>query len=1608
MRASVSSPCESPVPNLAAPATTSLDTPPLDSGPCLEAYLCRRVGQVLALSPERVDVDQPLTSQGLDSLMIMELKQRIEGDLKVAVPVDLFFQQLTINQLAAALRDRVASAAGLPDTAPQRGEVVREYPLSHGQQALWFLQQLDPGSTAYNLACAVRILSGLDVPALRRSLETLIRRHPLLRTRYTSRSGQPLQVIEDPPDAPLVEWDASPWTPEELRRRLNEEAHRPFDLERGPMLRVCLYHTAAGPVLLLVLHHVAADLWAFETFLDEFRVLYPAERAGLLSPLPPPAWHYGDYVRWQADMLAGPRGEQLAAYWRQQLAGDLPLLELPTDHPRPALQTFTGSAHTFKLDEVLTRRLNALAQAEGVTLYMVLLAAFQVLLHRYTGQEDVIVGSPLSGRTRPEFDEVFGYFVNPVPLRASPSGGLSFRDFLHQVGQIVLGALQHQDYPSSLLVEQLQWPRDPRRSTLFQVLFVLDKPHRLGVQGMTPFVLDELGARMDLGGLELESYPLDQRAAMFDLVLMVVEASGVPFASLQYNTDLFEQATIRRMAGHFRTLLEGIVDDPGRRLADLPLLTEAEQRQLGVERTHMPQAIHPGPCVHELFEAQAGRTPDAVAVVHAGNVLTYAEVNRRANQLAHHLRANGVGVETRVGLCLERSPEAVIAVLGVLKAGAAFVPLDPAFPRERRAALAQDAEVAVLVTKRPTGEFAGTRARVICLATDGPAIARQSQDDPAVRVSAENLAYVIYTSGTTGQPKGVMIEHGSLAGAYRDWEEAYRLRERVTTHLQMAGFCFDVFTGDMVRALCSGGKLVSCPQEFLLDPEQLYGLMVREGVDCAEFVPAVLRGLIDYLEQSGQSLDFLRLLAAGSDAWYAGEHRRVKRLCGPGTRVINSYGCTEATIDSTFFEGNLTDWPDNRPVPIGRAFPRTRTFVLDRHYQPVPLGVPGELHLGGPGVARGYLNCPGLTAEKFVADPFGGGVNARLYKTGDLARYLPDGTIELLGRTDHQVKLRGYRIEPGEIEGTLAEHPAVRKALVVAREDKPGDKRLVAYVVARQEPAPAGSDLRAFLKGKLPEYLIPSAFVPLAELPRTPNGKIDRRSLPAPDPTRGLQGISVAPRTPLEEALAAVWAKVLRLERVGVHDNFFELGGHSLQAVRLVANIRAATKREATVPLVFLHPTVASLAEALERAQPAAHSGGGVPSASGSEAPLAQGLSPFVTFERRPLHALVAEGEAAPVQAVALATLPAALVQYTGLSREELIRQACGSGPVVGNIYHTFLGRIATVLLPCFDDQAFQHPDVLRGMVREAGLLAGRLGARVVSLTGVLPSATDRGRTLTGWVDRQDGQRITTGQATTTAATVLAVGRILAEAGRDLAGERVGFLGLGPLGAAGLRLLLTCLSHPAEIILWDPYGQVDHLQAVRQEVVDDLGYQGPVRLLEGRGRVPSGFYDATLIVARTVNLPDLLGVERLLPGTLVVDDSNPPSFALREAARRFRERGDILFTAGDVLRSPQPLRQVVHVPPALEPLLEVLPRKVFQQFDPYHITGCVLSGLLSAGPPGLERTLGEVDRPTCLRHYDALTRLGFQGPALQVGDVFLNGEAVRSFRQRFAPVAARV
>jgi amino acid adenylation domain-containing protein len=1163
----------------------------------LEDYLRERVAHALRLAPSQVDPAQPLSALGIDSVMVVDLAAEIEAGLGLSLPPSDLLKGTTITQLAWQMLTEVNTPTAPPPASA--AEPLPEFPLSHGQRALWFLHQLAPESGAYNIAYGVRVRAELDTPVLRRAFDKLVVRHPMLRTTFAAPRGEPVQRVHDGLGDYFHVEDASAWSEAQLKERLAEEVYRPFDLERGPLLRVFVFtRSPQEHILLMSMHHIVTDMWSMALLLYEAGALYPAEKSGKPVALKTLRDQYADFVRQQNELLAGAEGERLWAFWKDYLAGELSLLNLPTDRPRPPVQTYRGSSQTIRLNAEVTKGLAAIAKAHNATLYMTLLAAFQVLLYRYTGQEDFLIGSPKAGRNQ-KWSRLVGYFVNTVVLRSRLDGNPTFAALLDRVRDDTTAVFDHDAYPLPLLVERLKPVRDLSRSPLFQVMFAWQKTTRLvDGQGVTSLALGEAGKGMELGGLMLESLALEDRIVPFDLSLLVAEAGDDLVALLEYNTDLFDAATIARLLGHFETLLEAIALNPDQPISTAPLLTEAERRQLLIKWNATQTDDPPAPPVHHLFEAQVERTPDSLAVVLGNEQLTYRELNQRANQLAHHLQSLGVGPETIVGVCVERSLDMVVALLGILKSGGAYLPLDPAYPPERLAFMLKDSDAKVLLTQRPLLDRLPARTtHDIRLDADWGLLTHSPITNNQLPITPSNLAYLIYTSGSTGEPKGVLITHQSLANHCRDACRHYQIgpRDRI---LQFASLNFDPSLEQILTALIVGATLYLRGPE-LLDGRQFNQMVAEHSLTVVNVPPAYWHQWAQaWVNTPGLAPNSqLRLVIIGGDAMLAESLQLWQKTPMRAARLLNAYGPTEATITATTYEvpPQVDGLPARARLPIGRPLANRQTYILDRCNSPVPIGVAGELHLGGVGIARGYLNHPELTTEKFIEirelenslilqSP-------RLYKTGDLARYLADGNIEFLGRVDQQVKIRGFRVEPGEIEAMLSQHPAVREAVVVAR-DEGADKRLTAYVVPKTPGiSELSAELQNFLRQKLPVYMIPSAFVMMDALPLNISGKVDRRALPEPEGFQsGPTTPFVAPRTPVEEELAQIWAGVLGVSRVGIHDSFFELGGHSLLATQLISRVRDAFNVELPLRNLFETPTIAGLALLIVQQQAAQQS----------------------------------------------------------------------------------------------------------------------------------------------------------------------------------------------------------------------------------------------------------------------------------------------------------------------------------------------------------------------------------------------------------------------------------
>ena len=1045
-----------------------------------------------------------------------------------------------------------------------REQLAESNPLSFSQQRLWFLDQMDPANAAYNIPAAVRLKGPLNLPALERSFNEIVRRHEVLRTSFPSFDGKPLQLIEPAHELRVNVIDLSS-SPLEIReaevgRLATEEISKPFDLTKLPLIRVLLLRLAPDDYIAVVtMHHIVSDGWSIGIFIKEMATFYNAFSRAEESSLPELPIQYADFAHWQKEWLAADEFDKQLDYWTRQIAG-APSLQLPADFQRPATQTFNGAEYNFELSRELSTGIKTLSHRNATTEVTVLLAAFIALLYRYTEERDIPVGLPVAGRNRVELEELVGFFVNTLIIRTKLSRQLTFNELINHVHQTALDAYAHQDLPFEKLVEHLQPERDLSSTPLFQVMFVPQNPS---------------GEEVNLNGLTLTPHKLAARTAKFDLILCMGETNTGWAGAWEYNTDLFRPQTIERMATHFKTLLTQAIENPDRKMGSISILNETERRRLLVEVNETGRDYPRGLSLVDLFEAQVARSPEEFAIVSESERLTYAELNRRANRMARQLENLGVGPEIPVGICVERSPGMIVSLLAILKARGAYVPLDPSYPMKRLAFILEDSGAKVVLTESHLlGLFKDFEGSIVCAGNDQP-IAQQREGNSHDRPGAGNLAYIIYTSGSTGLPKGVAIEHRN-AVALIYWAAEYFKPGDFAGVLASTSLCFDLSVFEIFAPLSCGGAIV-----LARDLLQVPSLSIAPQITLINTVPSAMAELLR-LGGLSQSVRVVNLAGEPLQWSLAGQiyqHAAVER-------VFNLYGPSE---DTTYSTAALIA-QDSGTVSIGRPITNTQVYLLDSQLDPVPMRATGELYIGGDGVTRGYIGRAAMTAERFIADPFSTRSGARLYRTGDLARYRDNGEIEFLGRKDNQVKIRGYRIEPGETETILSTHPAVRDGVVCARDDTGHDKRLVAYIVFEPNQTASVTELRNFLKSKLPDYLVPSAFVFLSALPLLPNGKIDRRSLPDPDNDRpALEKAYVPPRTAIEEQLAQIWSRMLKIEKVGIHDNFFELGGHSLLATQVLSQVREEFMVELGPRRLFEAPTIEGLAVTITQLQASQH-----------------------------------------------------------------------------------------------------------------------------------------------------------------------------------------------------------------------------------------------------------------------------------------------------------------------------------------------------------------------------------------------------------------------------------
>lgn len=1528
-----------------------------------EAALARIWGEVLHL--KKTGVNSPFFQIGGHSLTATRVLGRIYREMGLEISLRDFFENQTIRKLAILLKPR---SQAFERIVPLEKQV--DYALSPSQRRLWVLDRMEKGTAAYNLPGLFWVEGDIAIPALERAFFALIARHEALRTTFFATDKGPRQKVHES-DAYLarfaidhIDLSAAPDPEGSALRYAREQAMIPFDLSRGPLLRAaCIALPNGRSAIFFNMHHIIGDAWSFDILGRDLLALYGAIREGKEIPLEPLAVQYRDYAAWLNARLETDRASAAARYWHEKLSGASSPLDLPWDGPRPPLMTYRGETHFFDLEERIATGLADIARRHDASLFMILLALVKTLLHRYSGEEEITVGSPVACRNHPDLEDQIGFYANTLALRDRIDNGDAFVSLIEKVKETVIGAYDHQQYPFDRLVDELKLARDPGRAPLFDCMLVYreeeDAPVRKGPLRMTP-------AEVSWG------------ACRFDLTFEAEPSGGGLRMAVTYNTDLFRRATIERMASHCAMLAESVIADPSTPIGKLEILAPAEKR-LVTETFNDTRRPYPADkTIVDLFALQAAKRPDHPAVVLADRELTYRELELRGRRMAQTLIAEyGVESGETVGLMVERGEWSVIGLIGIMMAGAVYLPVDPGLPGERIRYMLEDSGCRLLLVQGDTGRENGwLTASVQAVAIERLTTASGPSGETASlprRSSPDAPAYIIYTSGSTGTPKGVVIGHSGFVNMALDQIRVFGVSERDRV-LQFASASFDASLSEIFMAFLAGAAVVTVAKEQIADPLAFVRHLEAKRVTHVTLPPVYLNTL------DKDALTTLTTIITAGEAPNRGDAMLLSRR----KRYFNAYGPTEYSVCATIEQVSPeADYP--RGIPIGRPIANTAVLILDGSLNLVPIGVPGEICLSGPGLAKGYLNQPALTAVKFVSHPFA--ADAVLYRSGDVGRWLPGGTVEWLGRNDDQVKIRGYRIELGEVKNALLSHGAVKEAVVAGGDS--GD--LVAYFTAAEPLAPA--DLRAHLGRSIPSYMIPHHLIQMDALPLTVSGKVDRMALPDPRTARSRPSDRQAePRTDLEREILFLWREVLDRPDIGIHDNFFDAGGNSLRSLQLISRISTRLNLKVPVKQLFVHPTAAELAAAITREKPAA-----TPIPPPGEAPV---RSPALTVERTPLFSLFHSGRIGPVDSAAIICLPDALMGQVGLEKAAIVEAFCKNRPVVCSITDTCVGRVASIVLPRFASELFSDQQSLRGQVTEALELAGRIGADTVSLTGNLPLATDFGFDVEGHRAADNrGPSVTTGQATVAAAMAMTVEKILKLSGRRLGGETVGLVGLNTIGAASLSLMLACLPHPKRIILADAYNNL-LVAAVLSREFSDSGFGGEVEILRASDRLPDSFYEASLIIAAT-NVPEIVEVERVRPGTIIVEESGQCCFSRDGAVRRIEQEADALFAEGDRLRMPSPATCLMYLPEEAEIALERAQAIALLAFDPQGMTGCVLSGLLSHRYASLMPTIGEVDGETCLRHYRLLNQLGFSVKDLYCDRYTIGADAVRRFRERF-------
>ena len=1525
------------------------------------------------LGVRKIELGQDFFELGGHSLLATRLASLINRQFGINLPLQKILQGATLEVMAFNISDLMADS--LPATIPvttvtpalSPPPATHELPLLPTQEGMWFLEHVqESGDPAYHINYIWRLKGGLNRCALESAWNQLVERHEALRCTFPSRSGHPCQVIEpfasfsisfiDLRAMDFVVRDA------EAVRRANEWMKSPLDPAVGPLLRLAIIGiTEAEHLFVFHAHHLVTDGWSMGVLYRELEVLYSAQIKNTGHVLTPLSQSYGDHVMHQTHYLRSQAYRKRLAEWCKNYRTTSSAIPIPTDFPRHSLQTFRGETLRRHLAPELRQRLLDLSKTERATPNMVFLAGLYTLLNQLTRSEEIFVGSAIAARTTHQVERMVGCLINTIVNRGDLTGNPSFREVIQRTRTTFLETLSHQDIPLSDIVRHLGGSRNADRSALFQVNFTYQN--------------SAMGSRFALEGLDVEMILPERLPAKFDLSFYVLENHELPALALNYNKDLFRKETAETMLDHFIRVLEIASLNPDLPLAELFPIDSAPATPV-LFSTPAERGLH------GLIEDQADRTPNALAVAMGEDQLSYAQFDAAANALAHRLRALGVGLESVVAVYLTRSVEAMVALVGILKAGAAYLPLDLADPPARLAHAVKDSQTRILVTEHAMEDrIPSDDLTILWIDDEWKALCQSSARRPGLHVNPKSLAGMFYTSGSTGKPKGVAVQHDNLINFAVTFAQRHQLQstDRVA---QLTALSFDVSGEEIWPALVAGSSVhVGCEPLKAMPENLLEWLNLRQITICDLATPLVEITMDDQMHRAAT----LRLLITGGDRL-----RKWPRNPLP-CKFINAYGPTETTIFSTGEE--LTVNPQDGSMPsIGYAFKNQKVYLLDARFLPVPLGSAGEIFIGGAGVTRGYFRNPVATADKFIPDPFSGQPGSRLYRTGDQARVRPDGKLDFIGRIDAQVQIRGFRVELGEIESALAVHPAVSLGAVTIQEDETGAPVIIAHALLKQGQSLGFIPLREFLSQRLPGHMLPARFAVHEQFPLTPGGKILRSALPSVDLSlRHVDSDYVQPSNDTETALAVYFSDLLGTAGVGLDDDFFDLGGYSLLIIQLLSHLKNRYGLDLPIGDFYAHATVRGLAGIVDSRPPILVPPTPVPTPSDDA---------LRKIERRPLLSLFATRKLAPVDAAFVGYFHSALYASTGLTKRQIVQEWYDGMPTFRSVRQTFMGATGGIFLPRFENDLYEEPERLVEQLVECLELAGSIGARFVSLTGLIPSATAYGESLASAVaGRDDLPRITTGHATTGCTVALSMKRMLEASGRDFTQECLGFLGLGSIGLTSLELILDVLCHPAEIILCDLFMKRRLMEETSLKLREEIGFEGRIEILESRaGEVPEAFYRARTIVGAT-NVPGILDVKSLQPGTVIVDDSAPHCFDSKTAMARIREQGDLLVTEGGLVKLPEPAPLVIYRPEFIERAVQAT--QLDQPFHADEITGCVLSALLNAADSTLPLTIGRVPLEASRRHYRKLEECGFQPADLRCLGDSIDGSIIEAFRKKF-------